>query len=262
MLREDHHLSDEELLSAADGELSARAMSLVQSHLAACWSCRARQQEIERAMGEFVREYGRSHDAQIPSAEGPRALLKAQLAQLAGNQRPSGIHWFGAASLAAAVCALGVFGLFIFHARTTRQAAHSVAFSTPDPSLTPGATVLISRGEVCKEANVKNRVVPVALQRKVFEEYGIADADPQAYEVDYLVTPALGGAENIHNLWPHSYSATIWNAHVKDDLEDRLREMVCDGQLDLPTAQREIAANWIEAYKKYFKTDRPLERVP
>jgi hypothetical protein len=45
-------------------------------------------------------------------------------------------------------------------------------------------------------------------------------------------------------------------------LEDRLRQMVCDGQMDLATAQREIAINWIEAYKKYFKTDRPLTTGP
>jgi hypothetical protein len=43
-------------------------------------------------------------------------------------------------------------------------------------------------------------------------------------------------------------------------LEDHLRNLVCDGQLDLATAQREIATNWIEAYKKYFHTDRPLTR--
>jgi hypothetical protein len=34
--------------------------------------------------------------------------------------------------------------------------------------------------------------------------------------------------------------------------------MVCGGELDLSTAQRDIAADWIAAYKKYFHTDRPL----
>jgi hypothetical protein len=34
--------------------------------------------------------------------------------------------------------------------------------------------------------------------------------------------------------------------------------MVCAGKLDLSTAQREIATDWIAAYKKYFHTDRPL----
>jgi hypothetical protein len=49
-----------------------------------------------------------------------------------------------------------------------------------------------------------------------------------------------------------------WNAHVKDTLEEHLHEMVCAGKLDLSTAQRDIAMDWIAAYKKYFQTDRPL----
>jgi len=110
---------------------------------------------------------------------------------------------------------------------------------------------------VCAGTNTKNKSVPVALRRKVFEEYGIV-GEPRTYEVDYLITPALGGADDIHNLWPHSYSATVWNARVKDALEDRLREMVCDGSLDLAEAQRDIATNWIAAYKKYFHTNEPL----
>jgi len=108
------------------------------------------------------------------------------------------------------------------------------------------------------EASIKNKAVPVALQRRVFAEYGIRSAEPGAYEVDYLITPALGGADDIHNLWPQSTQATEWNAQVKDALEDHLRDLVCEGQLDLSTAQREIAGNWIEAYKKYFHTDQPL----
>ena len=120
--------------------------------------------------------------------------------------------------------------------------------------------MLLSRGQVCRESNTKNKAVPVALRRQVFDEYGIPAAEPSAYEVDYLITPALGGADDIHNLWPQSYAATVWNAQVKDALEDHLRDLVCDGQLDLATAQREIATNWIEAYKKYFHTDQPLRR--
>jgi hypothetical protein len=268
MLRKDNHLSDQDLLLAADGELSERTAERVQAHLAACWGCRARKQEMERAIEKFVHEYGGSLDAQIPSADGPRALLKAQLARLAETQRVSWLYSFRAAfsgiSWAAVAVAwgLGAIGYLIFQSRMTQRSARMTAVAMPNPSLTPGATVLIGSGEVCRESNTKNRVVPVALQRRVFEEYGIAGADPRAYEVDYLVTPALGGADDIHNLWPHSYSATVWNAQVKDALEDRLREMVCDGQLDLATAQREIALDWIEAYKKYFRTDRPSARTP
>jgi hypothetical protein len=34
--------------------------------------------------------------------------------------------------------------------------------------------------------------------------------------------------------------------------------LVCSGKLDLPTAQHEIATDWIAAYRKYFSTDEPL----
>jgi hypothetical protein len=33
--------------------------------------------------------------------------------------------------------------------------------------------------------------------------------------------------------------------------------MVCAGEMDLATAQRELSQDWIAAYKKYFHTDEP-----
>ena len=81
---------------------------------------------------------------------------------------------------------------------------------------------------------------------------------PEDFEVDFLITPGLGGSNDIHNLWPERYYSTVWNASVKDELEDRLPEMVSNGELDLSTAQRDISTDWIVAYKKYFHTDRPL----
>jgi hypothetical protein len=132
------------------------------------------------------------------------------------------------------------------------------AVFVPDAHLTPGATVLVGRQDVCSSAAPKNRMVPVSLRKQVLDEYGVGNAEPRAYEVDYLITPALGGADDIRNLWPQSYAANGWNARVKDALEDRLHDLVCNGELDLTTAQREISTDWIAAYKKYFHTDRPL----
>jgi hypothetical protein len=45
---------------------------------------------------------------------------------------------------------------------------------------------------------------------------------------------------------------------VKDALERKLHKLVCAGQLDLKTAQSEIASNWIEAYQKYVSKALPL----
>src|SRR5262249_39536605 len=41
----------------------------------------------------------------------------------------------------------------------------------------------------------------------------------------------------------------------------KLHKLVCAGQLDLGTAQREIASDWIEAYKKYLRTSPPAPIV-
>jgi hypothetical protein len=51
----------------------------------------------------------------------------------------------------------------------------------------------------------------------------------------------------------------MWNARVKDELEDHLHALVCEGKLPLGTAQNDISSNWIAAYKKYFNTDRPRQ---
>jgi hypothetical protein len=266
MKNEDPHLSDQQLLLSVEGELSTREEKLVRTHLDACWVCRARCKELEDTIAGFVRAYRSEPDGKLPPIAGPKASLKAQLRQLsAGDRRrhSSGLHvsrrfaW----PVAAGICGLLALGVILYlpgMGQRNQSQARELAVSSPDSRLTPGATLLASRWAVCAQVNVKNKAVPADLQRAVFREYGLQGADPRAYEVDYLVTPALGGADDIHNLWPHSYSATAWNAQVKDALEDRLREMVCDGSLDLTEAQREIAANWIAAYKKYFRTDTPL----
>jgi hypothetical protein len=49
--------------------------------------------------------------------------------------------------------------------------------------------------------------------------------------------------------------------YVKDALERKLHKLVCAGQLDLKTAQREIASDWIEAYNKYIRTSPPAPTV-
>jgi hypothetical protein len=261
----DAHISDEDLLMAIDGEVSGARASEIASHVTACWVCRARRQEIETAIGAYVRVQRQDLDSKVPSAAGPRALLKARLAELpAPPSRGVPPLWLQVAAVAViAILATVVAGHWytLREGMAPRQAGarQVAAVSIPDSSLTPGATILASRNQVCSGSNPNNRAVPASLQRRVFEEYGIPGGQSVAYEVDYLITPALGGADDIHNLWPQSYSETVWNARVKDALEDRLHVLVCQGQLDLATAQRDIAVNWIAAYKKYFQTDRPLE---
>ena len=43
----DSHLSEEDLLLAIDGELAGSRAEQVEEHLAACWDCRTRKQNLE-----------------------------------------------------------------------------------------------------------------------------------------------------------------------------------------------------------------------
>lgn len=264
------HVSDEDLIRAADGELSARRASEVDAHLEACWDCRARMEDIESTITKFVRAHRAEFDGQLPPALVPRSLLRARLAEL-GSEQPDE-WWRRIFQFHSDLPRVAVFGLPLIAMITgilwfgqTREweiGSTSTSFNieiAPDHALTPGATREVTISEVCsvrQEQVIGN--VPVSVRQKVFQEYGIADARPEDYEIDYLIAPRLGGTDDIHNLWPEPYRARLWNARVKDALEERLHEMVCDGQLDLQTAQHEIATDWIAAYKKYFHTTQPL----
>lgn len=267
MLSDDAHLTDIELLQAADGEVSPAT----QRHLSQCWACRARRQAIETAIVDFARFHWDRLNPLVPPSAGPRALLKARLAQIAAasprgpwitTRQIWGLVAVGLVLLLAVAMSSPVIHVRQIFLRRQLLARPLVPVSLPEPNLTPGAIINVDRDQVCKAPSAKNRTVPVSLQRRVFEEYGIPGASAQAYEVDYLITPALGGADDIRNLWPQSYSQAVWNAHVKDALEDRLRELVCEGNLDLVAAQHDLSTDWITAYKKYFHTDEPLPTTP
>ncbi len=269
MTDNDSHLSDQDLLLVADGELPAGRLARAREHLAACWSCRARMREIEGAVADFVRVYEESGDANIGPDAGSRALLKARLAE-ASAKNPStpwamrsGVTATALAAVAATLLLLVGTSVYVGYHRSLRtvwQPGTALANSPePDRSLTPGATREVTVSQVCEAAeNGAPHQISASVQRRVFQEYGIANSRPENYELDYLITPELGGSDDVRNLWPEPHSATIWNSYVKDALESRLHEMVCDGRLDLVTAQRDISTDWIAAYKKYFRSDKPI----
>lgn len=244
------HIPDEELILAIDGELAAQRTAEIRDHLLHCWRCRARHTELEHAISEFVGLHRSTFDERVPPIDGPHAKLKAELAGLKSSARfPR--HWMPLAWSAAAVAAT-VFAVFWI----TGQRASAGAL--PDSRLTPGATRFISKEQVCSVPPVDDdKPISTELAGRVFQQYRIQPL-PKAYEVDYLITPALGGADDIRNLWPQPYESGVWTARVKDALEDHLRSLVCEGSVDLATAQHEIATDWIAAYRKYFRTSRPI----
>jgi hypothetical protein len=130
----------------------------------------------------------------------------------------------------------------------------------PDPNLTPGAVLDVTAEDVCASGYTKTvRSVPKILRGVVLDRYRVGSVQEGGFELDHLISLELGGSNSSKNLWPEPY-LTLWNAHVKDALENRLHRRVCSGDLDLRSAQQAIAADWIADYKHEFHTDVPKSR--
>jgi hypothetical protein len=265
------HISDAELLLISEGEVSPWRTALVCEHLDACGACRERLKNLQRIATDVFRAFHHELDPALPSETAARSALRAQLRELStGSPHSSWLERIPQMidrRTLAYVCGmllLTAIGIKALHREVgpTREDPHSAFASgpvVPDARLTPGAAQFISIGQICTlESPAENSKISPDVKKMVFHEYGMDGAPAQNYEVDHLITPALGGTDDIRNLWPEPYASTEWNAHVKDQLENRLHKLVCDGKLDLPTAQHDIASNWISAYQKYFHTDRPL----
>jgi hypothetical protein len=271
MVNDNSHVSDQDLLQLSDGELPALQARRIRAHLAACWNCRSRMAEMEGTIGEFVRTYRQTADAVLPPVAGSRAQLKARLSALAQSERrdPSSLLRFTLhGRLIAAVCAIAMVALVGMRFQTGLR--HKPATSSinspgllPNPNLTPGATTAATLNNICSIYHDDVvRAVPNSLQQAVLQEYRMRQEPVADYEIDYLISPGLGGAEDIRNLWPEPRYNTMWNSFVKDQLEEYLHESVCSGQVSLVTAQRDMASDWVSAYKKYFHTDQPLQGNP
>jgi hypothetical protein len=275
MRHENRHLSDKLLLRAADLELSPRRQAQVFAHLDACAACRERSDKLQSLISDSSRAHREEINAELPSAAESRAALQAKLAAMSsGSERFAWRHQLANLfvgnrwAYVAAVFLVVALGLRLLSPdRFPRDSRPFVAAASsgpllPQPRLTPGATRPINTSQVCTPGPPDQMAtIPTAVRQAVFHEYGMDGSQPREFEVDHLITPELGGTDDIRNLWPEPYATTEWNAHVKDELESHLRHLVCDGKLDLPTAQRDIATNWILAYQKYFHTDKPLSDV-
>lgn len=130
----------------------------------------------------------------------------------------------------------------------------------PDARMTPGDTLDVTKADICVSGYARKvRNVPIDVKRQVYSEYGIQSHQTGDWEVDHLIPLELGGSNSLRNLWPQ-YGIGEWNFHVKDGLESKLHDMVCHDEIDLKEAQKEIASNWIDAYKRTFKTSVPRTR--
>lgn len=131
----------------------------------------------------------------------------------------------------------------------------------PDRSITPGVVAITSMETICNTKWGRDRRhVTSSMKREVFARYGLignkdkaclVDKHGRRCEIDHLVSRELGGADDVDNLWPQPYGG-LWNAAMKDRIENRLYREVCSGVISLEHAQNEIRLDWRIPYRRYF----------
>ena len=99
----------------------------------------------------------------------------------------------------------------------------SSAGRLPVASFTPG----VAQYDQCQTEVCGNRITPDAAHLfgrcrcRCCATTAWNTCSPDEYELDYLITPELGGLADRRNLWPEPYGLRSWNAHAKDALENR-----------------------------------------
>ena len=256
------HLEDDQLLLAAAEPDDAETFVL-RRHVEACPRCRERTSVLLGLASELDASLRSPVDVAPANHAQSRAALSVAMQHLAAPRRPAwparvsdalapGVRW------ASALAALALFALGIAGSRSAAppHAAVAEAEALPVPSITPGAVRRVSVDALC-EAPPPVPPIPAEMRRRVLSDYAMLNLPSDEYELDYLITPELGGATDARNLWPQRYGDRRWNARVKDELEDLLPRLVCSHQLPLAAAQRDMADDWIAAYKKDFGTSGP-----
>jgi hypothetical protein len=134
-------------------------------------------------------------------------------------------------------------------------------YSRPDRHCTPGAlnpavtqaTIAVT---ICRHGWTRSVRPGVSITEPEklasMRSYGDRGAASR-FEYDHLVPLELGGAVNdARNLWPEpDYTGAMgFYRNPKDELENTLNRMVCDGRTTLTQAQRAIAVDWVSVYLK------------
>lgn len=246
------HPADTVLVACIDGELAEAITIDVERHLQECDDCAMRCRALRHASGD-VAELWRL--AAFERAAGPparRALIcsmREDVARRSARRTP----------IVLAMLAALLFLTVRFESSLLGRSLLVERGALPVSSLTPGAAQMVSTESMCVPFARPAPRIPAAMRQQVLRDYGMEHVPEDEYELDYLITPELGGLTDRRNLWPEPYGLQSWNAHAKDALEHLLPRLVCSGRIDLATAQREISTDWIGAYKKYLASDRPIQ---
>jgi len=79
------HPSEDQLLLTLEGEVAAEEAARVQQHLAGCWSCKARYEEMQRGILAFVEYREKRYLAALESPSSDSSGFRARLRTLTGE---------------------------------------------------------------------------------------------------------------------------------------------------------------------------------
>jgi hypothetical protein len=124
----------------------------------------------------------------------------------------------------------------------------------PKPALTPGAIAETDSVMVCSQGRKVRPVITEETKKAVLAAYGIPYTHHKRYALDYLLPLDLGGAPVQANLWPIHLGA---GHNEKLQLNARLRNLVCRGELSLAKVQKPMIADWYALWVQYGAVASP-----
>ena len=132
----------------------------------------------------------------------------------------------------------------------------------PNTTLTPGAinpavTQKNIRSTICVVGWTATVRPPVSYTNKLkynqlHSGYNLdGDLNMKDYEEDHIVPLEVGGNPSSPlNLFPEPRNIKL-SSYLKDQLENRMHQLVCAGQISLKTGQAVFLTNWEKGYAKY-----------
>lgn len=147
---------------------------------------------------------------------------------------------------------VGATAVAVWLLAATLAFAQDVPRVIPDPALTPGVVASTDQALVCatgaQSYSKQHRQTSAAMKAAVRKAYGM----PRCGEIDHRLPLALGGADDVKNLWCQPGAPEPWGYTVKDRLETHVWEMTCH-QHTMTLAQAQaifLAPDWRPAFCK------------
>ncbi len=166
--------------------------------------------------------------------------------------------------LASVVATVGVTGVLAASiALTPSQLGPADLY--PDPSLSPG---LVSQTagyseltaiSSCGTYSACHRKTTEAMKRQVQQEYATSTCG----EIDHVLPLALGGLDDVRNLWcqptHNTWNGVDYGYKTKDRVEDYMVLQMKAQKIPLKEAQDCFLVDWVACYNKYILRQPSLD---